>query len=111
MRFHGAMVVGGCVRWIVWVMVMMVMMMVVVVAVVMVMVMVVMLMVMMVVVRVRVKVFGESDFEVHGARSGVYGGDTDCGVFTNRSSLRLLGTDWRSVAWHGGCVFGVDSWC
>jgi len=86
------------------------MMVMMVVAVVMVMVMVVMLMVMMVV-GVSVKVFGESDFEVHGARSGVYGGDTDCGVFTNRSNLRLLGTDWRSVAWHGGCVFGVDSWC
>jgi hypothetical protein len=74
----------------------------------MVMVMVMLMVVMLMVMSVSVKVFRESDFEVHGARDGIYGGYADCGVFAKRGSLRL-GTDRRAIFWNGRCVFGVHS--
>ena len=69
-----------------------------------------MMMVVLALVSMGVKVFRESDFEVHGARDGIYRGYTDCGVFTNRGGLGL-GTDRGTIFWNGGCIFGVHNWC
>jgi hypothetical protein len=88
------------------VVVMMVMMMMMMVVMMVMMLMVLMLMVLMLV-GMSVKVFGESDFKIHGARDSIYGGYADCSVF---AGLRL-GTDWGTIFWDGRRVFGVHSWC
>ena len=73
-----------------------------------VMLMVVIMMMTLVGMSVNVKVLRKSDFEIHSARDGIYGGYADCGVFVNRWELGL-GTDRRTIFWNGGYDFGVQS--